>query len=128
MNQVTVRCGLLLLAGLALGVASATLAEEITLREVVVSDGISEREAAAIADYFFHIHAGIGCGAPGTVADAGEHWRGATRHGYAGEPGLPILIDKRSGAVSWRGQACQIDPDLPLSDPGAAIRCGSAPS
>ncbi len=101
------------------------------LREVTLSDGVLRWEARAIAEYFFHYHANVGCGAPGFVSDAGDNWSVATRRWYTGEAGKPvsintepIIVNQATGTVRWGGRLCVSDPLAMLSDTPGASRCG----
>jgi hypothetical protein len=93
------------------------------LQAVTLTDGVSRSEASEIAEYFFYYHQNVGCGAPGSVTDSGDSWEVATRIGFAGDPGDPIVIDKATGAVQWGGHLCVADPKSMLNKPEGASTC-----
>jgi len=70
---------------------------------VVLSDGISRDEAELLATAYFQRYVS-GCGGIGALADHGGYWTAQTRIGYAGTPGVPIRVDKRTGAISHDGK------------------------
>jgi hypothetical protein len=78
-----------------------TYAHDINaLRSVDTKEGIDKNEAYIIAKAFFWTNIS-GCGFPTEPEDKGQHWKSKTYIGYGGLPGAPIIIDKKSGSVSW---------------------------
>jgi hypothetical protein len=82
---------------------------ESRMREVVLEDGISEREANTIAESYFH-RFGPGCGGVADVFDGGKFWIGQTAVGAVAIPTPePIRIDKQTGRVTWNAGDPTID-------------------
>lgn len=71
---------------------------------VDASDGINKAEAHLIARAFFWSNIS-GCGLPHEPEDQGRYWVSKTAIGYAGLPGDPIYVDKKTGAITWDHKA-----------------------
>ena len=69
------------------------------LKKVEAEDGISQSEAHTIANAFFWSNIS-GCGFPEEPISENNHWVSQTHVGYAGLPGGPIYIDKKTGAIT----------------------------
>jgi len=86
--------------------AQATSAQEQEVALVAGVDlktGITFDQANAIAEFYFQHHIS-GCGSADAALDRGSRWEVTPRIGYAGSPGKdPIIIDKHTGRVSWKG-------------------------
>lgn len=112
------RIGLILLVlGLLWGCSSSMNNHEQNLRNelmrVKYEDGISLLEAKSIAEVYLYLHAGkIGKAPHVQVRDAGEVWLCDIFGGRAISPervdSPPVVVDKRTGEVSW--------PDGPTVD------------
>jgi hypothetical protein len=75
---------------------------ESIVRHVNLSKGISWAEAAAIAEVYFSRNIN-GCGAAAEPVDRGDHWAVTPLVGIAAAPDPnPIVIEKRTGRVSWK--------------------------
>jgi hypothetical protein len=86
----------------AFAVESSTPAERI-VRSITLKAPISREEAVAIAEVYFTDHIS-GCGFARLPEDHGDTWKMTPLIGYAAQPSPnQIEVDKRTGAVSWKG-------------------------
>jgi len=103
----TIASALVLLALSGCGAATMDRAQDAphepfdAIKLVTAADGIDRSEAAVIAWAYFHSNISA-CGGTGEPESEDEHWVTPVYFGYAGVPIEPILIDKRTGAVTWR--------------------------
>jgi len=63
------------------------------------SNGIDRCEAYTLASAYFVDELKLTSGGPGSPVDRGNTWLVPVRVGYAGEPALPLRIDKTDGVV-----------------------------
>ncbi len=70
------------------------------LQTVDASNGIDQAEAYIIAEAYFIYHIS-GCGYPAEPESENENWVSKTQIGIVGKPGPPILINKKTGDISW---------------------------
>ena len=77
------------------------------LEKIEAIDGINQSEAYTIAKAFFWSNIS-GCGFPLEPTSERNYWVSQTLIGVAGLPGNRILIDKKTGAVTWGDKAKSI--------------------
>src|ERR1043166_2886328 len=68
------------------------------LRNLSLTDGVTEAEARTIAQAYFDYH--VGCGAFTGIRDGGHSWIVDGKFGYAGTPIQGFYIDKCSGKLT----------------------------
>ena len=68
------------------------------LSKVTISDGISRKEATAIAEAYFCEH--VGCGAFRGIRNGGDVWIVEAVFGHGARPVRGFQIDKKSGRVT----------------------------
>jgi hypothetical protein len=104
-------------------IGPADYREVLYVPTVDIADGVSAKEATAIAEFVFLKHAWIGCGTVEPKGDTEDLWLFQTRIGYAGTLGAVIEIDKSTATVSWpdptllRYAAVHLDPWFHLAGP-----------
>jgi len=96
----------LLLGCLALVASSISAQEpssETVVRAVDLSKGVSRAEAVAIAEVYYSRNI-TSCGSAEVPVDRGTRWEVTPIVGTTAQPSPdPIVIDKRTGRVSWKG-------------------------
>ena len=87
----------------AFAMAGEPTPSETVVRSIKPNALVSRESAAAIAAVYFERHI-LECGALQPPEDHGTKWKVRPRCGYAGQPHTnQIEVDKRTGAVSWKG-------------------------
>ncbi|MCX6952240.1 MAG: hypothetical protein NTV51_08745 [Verrucomicrobia bacterium] len=67
-----------------------------------VTDGVDQKEAGAIADFYFH-STGWMCGAVSEAKRVGDRWKSEFSWGYSGARINPLWVDAKTGAVWQEG-------------------------
>ena len=70
------------------------------MRRTNIADGIDADEAYGLAVLYRHAYAS--CGLTGAVTDDGENWSIEVRLGMPESLVSPIIINKNTGAISWK--------------------------
>jgi len=78
------------------------------LNKINVTDGINQTEAYIIAKAFFWSKIS-GCGFPDKPIKVKETWVSKTRIGYVGKQGASIIIDNKSGTVTWANKIVTLE-------------------
>ncbi len=105
-------CVLFLLAGNAVAQAlesgddtsrCGSLKKELSdLENIRVEDGVSQEEAAILAQAYF-VNFVSGCGSAAFPDDRGDSWAFQARKGLAGVVAGEVFIDKKNGTISFAG-------------------------
>src|SRR5262245_38691433 len=88
-----------------LSASAADVDPDAVIIELSISRGlpVSAAQAAWLIDRYFRRHMGV-CGHPLSPEDRGETWSAVALVGYAATPDPnPIVVNKRTGAISWKG-------------------------
>ena len=80
-----------------------------TAGEVVIADGVDKGEAAILAENYFSMYLGS-CGGVELPIEKGDYWESGVVAGIAGERLEPIIIEKKTGRISWAGGPTIDDP------------------
>ena len=70
------------------------------MRRTYLADGIDAEEAYGLAVVYRQAYAS--CGLTGAVTDDGENWSIEVRLGMPESLVSPIIINKNTGAISWK--------------------------
>ncbi|MBF0480019.1 MAG: hypothetical protein HQL26_11110 [Candidatus Omnitrophica bacterium] len=81
-----------------------------TLKKINIDDGVDYKEAQILAGLYFSDYIS-GCGCPGKIIDAGDHWEVELFFGYAAEKMKNnLIIDKASGKMTLTNYPTINDP------------------